>query len=122
MAATLLEKLNQLPPCFCRYVARTANGRRGLTTQEIAAASGLATTTVKELSYRASWNNITNEVTERFMRACGVDPLRARKQRDFARRRKMVHVESAKGAQAKMFRKIETLLIEEAKKRTKQTV
>jgi hypothetical protein len=119
---TFLEKLNSLPPMFCRYIARTKNGRRGLTTKEIESASGLSNTTVKELSLRTSWNNVTVETAQKFMSACGINPLAARKQRDFAKRRRMIHVENAQGAQKKLYGKIEVLLVEAAQKRTKQTV
>lgn len=115
---TFLDKINAHPPIFCRYVARTPNGRRGLTTEELVAASGLARTTVKELTYRTAWNNVTTETAERFMRACGVNPMAARKQRDFFRRRRMIHVERASGSARRMYDRMEKLIIEEAKKRT----
>lgn len=119
-----LDKLNALPPCWCRYVARTANGRRGLTTVELANASGLAETTVKELTYRVEWDSVTNFVTEKFASACGVNLLAARKHRDFFKRRKMIHVENATGSAKRMYDRIERLIVEEAekRKRTKQTV
>lgn len=119
---TILEKLNSLPPCFCRYVARTKNGRRGLTTQELETRSGLSRTTIKELSYRVEWNKITLGVAQKFMDACGVNPLVAWRQREFMKRRQLVHVQSAVGPQKKMYDRIEQLIVEAAKQRTKQTV
>lgn len=121
---TLLEKANSVPPMFCRYVARTPNGRRGLTTSDLEAASGLARTTIKELSFRSDWNNVTVEVASKFMEACGVNPLAARRQREFFKRRKLLHVEQARGSQKKMYDRIERLIVAEAEKRklTKQTV
>lgn len=120
---TLLDKLNALPPMFCRYVARTANGRRGLTTSELETKSGLSRTTIKELTYRVTWNNITNEVTHRFMQACGVNPLVAWRQRDFVKRRQLFHVQNAKGPAKRMYDQIERLIVKEAeKKRTKANV
>jgi hypothetical protein len=114
---TILEKLNSVPPIFCRLVARTKNGRRGLTTSELEKASGLSRTTVKELSFRTTWNNVTVEVAHKFMSACGVNPLAARRQREFARRRKLVHVEQATGAQKRMYDRIESVIVAEAEKR-----
>lgn len=118
----LRDLLNALPPAFCRYVARTKNGWRGLTTSELEAMSGLSPTTIKELSYRVSWDNVTIGVATKFMEACGVNPLAARAQRQFVKRRKMIHIDRAIGAQKKMYQKIETILIEEAKRRTKQNL
>lgn len=81
-------------------------------------------TTIKELSFRVDWNNVTVEVVEKFMLACGVNPLAARRQREFFNRRNLVHVERAFGPQKRMYDRIERLIVEEAekRKRTKQTV
>lgn len=119
---TLLEKLNQLPPAFCRYVARDEQGRRGLTTQELHEKSGLCTTTVKDLSFRLTWANVTVATAQAFMAACGVNPLAARKHREFVRRRAMVHVRDASPAQQRMYSKIEKLLVEAAQKRNTKIV
>lgn len=113
----LLQKLNSLPPFFCRYVARSDNGRRGLTTAELVGRSGLARTTVKELSFRVNWNGVTVEVATKFMEACGVNPLSARRQREFVKRRSLLHVTEAVGAQKRMYQRIEQLIVSEAAKR-----
>lgn len=77
-------------------------------------------TTIKELTYRTSWDTVTNAVTAKFASACGVNLLNGVRHRDFFKRRKMIHVENAVGSSKKMYQKIERIIIEAAKQRTKQ--
>lgn len=117
MSKDILSVCNEFPPCLCRYVARTPDGYHGLTTRDLVSRSGLAACTVKLLSVSTNWNGITLSTLAKFMAACGVNPLQARRVREFARRRRMVHVQSAKGPQKALYQRIERLMIEEARKR-----
>lgn len=113
----LLPWLNTLPPCFCRYIARTANGRRGLSHREIAQKAGIDHCTVVALSFRTEWSGFTIDTIDRFMAACGVNPRRTGRLQDLVTRRKLIHVDLATGARKKMYQRIERLMIEESKRR-----
>ncbi len=72
---TLLERLNRMPPCACRLLARDRRGRHGLTHRQLAERSGLARSTVAFLSFRTKWDGLSIDVIQKFSVACGVDLL-----------------------------------------------
>lgn len=85
---TLLEKLNKFPPILCRAVARKNRGREPMSLRDIADQSGLALSTVCELSQRRTWTNATLETIQKFSAACGVDLLHPRRHLYFIKHRK----------------------------------
>lgn len=103
---TLLEKLNSIPPCVCRLLARKAHGRQPMSHSDIARASGLSLATVSVLSFRLDWSGVTVDVADRFARACGVNHLAAERQLEFVRRRKMVHVLNAPTNQRRFYNRL----------------
>jgi hypothetical protein len=117
---TLLQKAERLPPFLVRYLARTPNGRRGLSHEEIARASGLAVSTVRLVSFSMSWRDHTFDTQDRFCRACGVNHLNARHQIEFLKRRKNVHVANATGNQKKMYDRLEELIIKHAQSQARK--
>lgn len=102
----LLEKLDQFPPTWCRLVARKKNGCRGMTTREIAEASGLPKSTVSDISKRTSWSGLQIETIEKFSTGCGVDLLRCHSQKRFLKTRKMVHLTRGDANQRRMYAEI----------------
>jgi hypothetical protein len=114
---TVFTVSERIPPILCRYLARTSNGRRGLTHAEIAAASGLAESTVRKLSYCCSGRGHTIETVESFALACGVNHLSARKQIQAIKHRRLLHVRTATGQQKQMYDRIEQVMIDHAKQK-----
>ncbi len=84
---TLVEFLDELPPCIVRLVARRPNrhGQR-MSLHEIARASGLSYGAVMRLSMKKTWANVPPATIDRFARACGVDILRPSRTRKYLRR------------------------------------
>lgn len=113
----LSEKLNRIPPYLCRYVARTRDGRRGLTHAEIARAAKLNVSTVKEISFALSFDNFTVKTATAFSIACGVNHLAAERVVEFLKRRRRVHVLSARGNQKKMYDRLETIIFSELERK-----
>lgn len=110
----LSEKLNRIPPYLCRYVARTQDGRRGLTHAEIARAAKLNVSTVKEISFALSFDNFTVRTATAFSIACGVNHLTAERVVEFLKRRRHIHVANATGNQKKMYDRIQNLIFTES--------
>lgn len=50
-----------------------------MTTEQIARISGLSLMTVKNISRLRSWSSVKVDVADRFMIACGVNPLQQRR-------------------------------------------
>jgi len=70
-----LQKLDKMPPHWCRLVARHPHlMKRALTTEQIAKRSGLSKQTVLKLSKLRSWGNVTISQMESFKFGCGVIP------------------------------------------------
>jgi hypothetical protein len=117
IGATILDKLERIPPFVCRLIARTPNGRHGLSHRDIMVRSGLERSTVRQLSFATTWRGREIDSAVAFALACGVNHLAAEKQIDFLKRRKWTHVERAIGGQANMYRRLKLLLVEEAKRK-----
>lgn len=113
----ILEKIERIPPFLCRYLARTSNGRRGLTHNQIAQRSKLSRSVVRQLSFATTWRGHAVETCCAFALACGVNHLAAEKQLDFLKRRKLTHVARATNAQKQMYDRLEGMIVEQAKKR-----
>lgn len=101
----LLEIFNRTPPKICRLLARTRNGLAPLTNQEIAAAAGLARSTIAQLSKRSSWDAVPLGTIMKFATGCGVNLLNAK-----ARARVLLgqvrYIRRAKGPQRGMFNRL----------------
>lgn len=84
---TLVEFLDQLPPCIVRLIARKPNrhGQR-MSLHEIARASGLSYGAVMRLSLKKTWANVPPATIDRFARTCGVDILRPSRARKYLKR------------------------------------
>lgn len=84
----LLDHLNRFPPCLARMVARKQNGRgaKRLPLREIAERSGLSYGVVVRLSRQRSWDNVPIAVADKFMAACGIDPLHPKRKLWYLRR------------------------------------
>lgn len=96
---TILKLVNRFPPILCRLCARKNRGYALLSNREIAARSGIPRTTVSTLSKKKNWNGVPIDVVDAFALACGVDLLRARRQREYIRRSKMASVKYGRGLQ-----------------------
>jgi hypothetical protein len=69
----VLDRMNLLPPNLCRLIARdTSSKRKPLTTEQIAAASGLTVGEVQRISRHTSWDKVPFGSMMRFMVGCGV--------------------------------------------------
>lgn len=104
----ILARLDRLPPCVCRLLARCRDGRgwRGLSHREIETISKLPKSTVADLSFRKTWKGVAVEVIDAFAAACGVDHLRARRQLTYLHTRKMTYTETGSIAQVRMYTKL----------------
>lgn len=74
---TLLQKADRFSPPIARLLAYK-NGRL-MTHAEVAKASGLSWATVQRLSARKTYAGVNIDVVDRFLKACGIDPLNAGK-------------------------------------------
>ena len=67
----LLHRLDDVSPMLCRLLARQRYGKP-LTTQAIAAESGIPSPMVEAYSWSASWDGIPIKHAFKFAEACGV--------------------------------------------------
>jgi hypothetical protein len=94
--------LNKTPPCLCRLLARKNHGRTLLTVREIADRSGLSRALVGKLGTLSSWEGIRVGDMVKFTYGCGVDPLRMRRQKQFAKNSMKSIIRNATPAQLAM--------------------
>lgn len=102
---TLTDKLNRLPPCICRLLAKKSG--RLMTDDELVAATGWGKTRLRTLYNSTSWENITVGDADKFLTACGLTWSSQRRQRwllqlagnDISRMR---HLRATTGWQASM--------------------
>lgn len=76
----LLIRLDRLPPCACRLLARKELGKRGKSHMDIANESGLGKSTVAKFSRLTTWRGMKIEDIDAFASACGVNILAPSKQ------------------------------------------
>jgi len=67
---TLLEKLDRLPPCFCRLLAKR-NGEL-MTDREMVKLVGWERHKLGRISLSKSWGRISVQDVDIFLKACGV--------------------------------------------------
>lgn len=77
-----------------------------MTHTEIAIKSGLPLASVAEISMKTSWRGLRIEVIEAFSLACGVDHMRCRRQMEYLRRRKMIHLQKGDANQRRMYARL----------------
>ena len=74
---TLTNHLASLPPFVCRLLAKKKgeSGFDPLTNRDIAERSGLSLRSVIRLSRKTSWAGTKIGVADRYLKACGIDPM-----------------------------------------------
>lgn len=86
---TYLEMIDQIPPAYCRLVAREK--KRGgwhmiLTIPEIARAAGLSWQKTAAIARRRSFATVTVEDADKFRRGCGINLQNEKRQMEFLKR------------------------------------
>lgn len=111
---TILQKLDRLPPCACRLIAKIRNGRgwRGPSHRELETISGIPKSTIAQITFRKTWRGIAIEIVDTFSAACGVDHLNVKRQTYYLRNRKLAHTESGSITQLRMYTRLWKLYAE----------
>jgi hypothetical protein len=68
---TLLEKLNRIPPCICRLMAKDASGML-MSNDEIRRRTGWGKTRLRRIVSATSFKDITVSEVDAFLSACGL--------------------------------------------------
>jgi hypothetical protein len=100
------DLLNRQPPAFCRFWARKNGGKKPMSHEDIARASGLSSARVRQISVLRTWENLPLRTIEAFAAACGVDLLRPGRIRKFAKQKRLVFLTRATHAQRKMYARL----------------
>lgn len=80
---TLTQRLDLCPPFL---VFAVASRRTGISVATVANRSGLPRKSVARLAAASTWGNATVDELGRFCAACGVEPLRLKRVREYLRR------------------------------------
>lgn len=85
---TYLECIDQIPPPYCRLVAREKKqgGSRILTIHEIAQAAGLTWQKTAAIARRKSFATVTFEDAEKFRKGCGITLQNEKRHKEFIKR------------------------------------
>lgn len=102
----IISSLDRVPPCLCRLLARKKHGLVAMSHRDIAKISGLALTTVVEISFRKSWAGLNVDTIQKFCEACGVNPLEPMRHMRFMKYSKMGHAIKCVTRQRRMFSKL----------------
>lgn len=80
------KHLEDFPPAFVRCMGRTGRGQgaRGLTADEVAAASGLSLKRIQQIEQQPDWRGVDILEIEAFCRGCRFDPTCSNDRRDKA--------------------------------------
>lgn len=86
---TYLERLDELPPAYCRLLARET--KRGgwhkiLTVTQIAQASGLTWQKVAAIIREKSFARVAVADADKFRKGCGITPQNERRHKEFLKR------------------------------------
>jgi hypothetical protein len=81
----LVAHMDRVPPNLCRILAR--RGRKAMTNQEIADASGLTLKRVGEIARLVSWGKVGVAQASAFASACGVDLVKQGQVRKYLMRK-----------------------------------
>jgi len=103
---TYTARFDRIPPRLCRLLARSSNGLRLMTEEEICERSGLSRVRVVQISHMASWSLLRLSDIEAFSHACGVNLLQPKKHLRFLRHRNLSYLDRATVAQRKMLAKL----------------
>lgn len=76
---TLVEKLDRLPPCLIRIMAKK-NGRL-MTDPELMELTGWGRSKLRAVYQSATWSNVRAGDIDRFLKACGMSWSKQRTQR-----------------------------------------
>lgn len=68
---TLLQKLDRLPPCIVRIMAKTSDGRL-MSNNEIKKRTGWGKSKLRRVSSATSFKNVTVGEVDAFLEACGL--------------------------------------------------
>lgn len=73
-SGSYLERMDRIPPFFCRVIARTprGQGQRAMTIREIAQQSGLSWERVSAIARKQSFATVPLGEAEAFRRGCGI--------------------------------------------------
>lgn len=88
----IFELVERVSPKMCRIVARSKDGRHALSFADIATASGLGVSTVKNYARRTTWRGLPIDKVVAYASACGVNHMQARQTIDFIKRRRWTHM------------------------------
>lgn len=102
-ANTILQKVNEIPPCVCRLLAR--KGWKPMSHADLAKASGLSKSTVAKISIMLTWDKVTFGSAFKFSKACGVDLLHPNKHWKTLKNRKTQYGRTTK-TQRRMFARL----------------
>lgn len=85
---TYLECIDQIPPAYCRLVAREKHGGcpRLLTIPEIAQAAGLTWQKTAAIARRKSFATVSVEDADKFRRGCGITIQNEKRHMEFLAR------------------------------------
>lgn len=85
---TYLECIDQIPPAYCRLVAREKHGGlpRLLTIPEIARAAGLTWQKTAAIARRKSFATVTVQDADKFRRGCGITIQNEKRHMEFLAR------------------------------------
>lgn len=78
MPDTLLDRLNRFSPKLCRAMARSDDGLRPISHQNLGLRCGISKTRIIRLSKLDRWDSIELGVASAYAKACGIDLLRMR--------------------------------------------
>lgn len=76
---TLAEKLDRLPPCICRLLAK--RGGELMTDAELRRITGWTQTKLQRVAGSTSWSGLTVLETDAFLMACGLKWSTQRRER-----------------------------------------
>jgi hypothetical protein len=68
---TLLQKLDRLPPCLCRLMAKGSNGKLA-SNAEIKRRTGFGKSKLRRVSSATTFKNVTVGEVDAFLAACGL--------------------------------------------------
>ena len=90
MNMTIRKALAEWTPVKARLLAR--HGSHLLTNQDISTRSGLSLKQVQTLSLKTSWSDVAVGTALSFLEGCGINPLSARRRREYVRRGHLSHL------------------------------
>lgn len=87
--STYLEMIDEIPPAYCRLIAREKKigcFPRMLTMVEIAEAAGMPWQRAAAIARRKSFAGVTVENADKFRKGCGITPQNEKRHMEFLKR------------------------------------